>query len=202
MAEALALARAGLGRTAPNPSVGCVVVRDGAILARAATGPGGRPHAEEIALSQCESAGGDVYVTLEPCAARSMGGVSCTDLLIKAGVRRVFIACPDPHPLAEGAGIARLVAAGVGVDIGLMRAQAEAINAGFFLVVREGRPWVGESVDGAGFDAPFAPLDHESLQAALARHAANGLTRVYVAPGGPVAQELSRLGLLGGGGHV
>lgn len=200
MAEALALARAQLGRTAPNPSVGCVIVRDGRVLASAATGPGGRPHAEQAALAQCDSAGADVYVTLEPCAARSSGGSSCTDLLIEARVRRVFIASRDPHPLANGLGVDRLKAAGILVETGVMQAAGDALNAGFFLVVNSGRPLVGESVDGLGFDGAFQPLDHETLAEALARHAQSGLTRVYVAPGGALALELGRLGLLSRGG--
>jgi diaminohydroxyphosphoribosylaminopyrimidine deaminase/5-amino-6-(5-phosphoribosylamino)uracil reductase len=137
MEAALALARAQLGRTAPNPTVGCVIVRDGAVIAAAATGAGGRPHAEEQALAQLPSAAGaTVYVTMEPCNQRSAGGRSCTDLLLAAAPARVVIACLDPHPLANGAGIARLKAAGIVVDV-RPSAEAAALNADFFATLGE-----------------------------------------------------------------
>jgi pyrimidine deaminase RibD-like protein len=131
---ALALASAQAGRTAPNPSVGCVVVRAGEVLAQAATGDGGRPHAEEQALAACIAAGADVFVTLEPCHARSAGGLSCTDLLLAAHPARVVIASADPHPLANGAGVARLQAAGIAV-VWALRDDALALNAAFFASV-------------------------------------------------------------------
>ena len=114
MARALDLARAQLGKTSPNPSVGCVIVADGAIVGEGATGNGGRPHAEEIALDSAgeRAEGATAYVTLEPCNQRSGGSFSCSQLLLGAGVARVVIACPDPHPLgAHGAD--RLTASGV-----------------------------------------------------------------------------------------
>lgn len=132
MRRALALAAAQKGRTAPNPSVGCVIVKDGVVIAEAATADGGRPHAEEQALAACVARGADVFVTLEPCHARSAGGLSCTDLLLKAGPKRVVIAVGDPHPLAAGQGLKRLAAAGVALEIGLLEAEARALNADFF----------------------------------------------------------------------
>lgn len=133
MRRALELAGANIGATGDNPSVGCVIVRDGAMLGEAATAPGGRPHAEEQALDAAGDVRGAIaYVTLEPCAKRSAGGVSCTDRLIAAGVARVVIAARDPHPFASGAGVARLQAAGVWVEIGVMEAEARAQNADFF----------------------------------------------------------------------
>lgn len=134
MRRALALAAPGVGRTGENPSVGCVIVRDDAVIGEGATADGGRPHAEEIALAKAgaNARGATVYVTLEPCARRSAGGTSCTDLLIQAGVVRVVIAARDPHPYAAGAGIERLRAAGVEVEIGLVEAEARAQNAAFF----------------------------------------------------------------------
>ncbi|MGE0830053.1 MAG: bifunctional diaminohydroxyphosphoribosylaminopyrimidine deaminase/5-amino-6-(5-phosphoribosylamino)uracil reductase RibD [Hyphomonadaceae bacterium] len=133
MARALALAAAQKGRTGDNPAVGCVIVKDGAVLGEGATADGGRPHAEEIALQAAGAAarGAAAYVTLEPCARRTSGTASCADLLIAAGVGKVFIACADPHPMANGAGVARLEAAGAAVEIGLMASEAEAINADF-----------------------------------------------------------------------
>lgn len=132
MRRALALAQMQVGRTGPNPSVGCVIVKNGVILGEAATADGGRPHAEEQALRGVDARGATVYVTLEPCARRSQGGVSCADLLNRAGVARVVIACADPHPLAAGAGPEKLRAAGIAVDIGLLEADARALNAAFF----------------------------------------------------------------------
>jgi pyrimidine deaminase RibD-like protein len=134
MRRALELAAAHVGRTGDNPSVGCVIVKDGAIIGEGATALGGRPHAEEQALSQAGDAarGADVFVTLEPCAQRSAGGTSCSDLLLQAGVERVVIATRDPHPNANSAGVARLLVAGVVLEFGLMKAEARAQNAAFF----------------------------------------------------------------------
>jgi len=134
MQRALELAAANVGKTGDNPCVGCVVVKEGAVVGEGATAAGGRPHAEEFALTQAgdRAREGDVYLTLEPCAHRSTGGVSCADLLIGAGVERVVIAARDPHPYASGVGIERLRAAGVHVEIGLMEAEARAQNQDFF----------------------------------------------------------------------
>lgn len=131
MQRALALAATGAGRTGDNPSVGCVIALGDAVLAEARTGDGGRPHAEEQALAG-GGQGATAYVTLEPCAQRSAGGVACADLLIQAGVARVVIAASDPHPYAAGAGVERMRAAGIVVEIGLMEAEARAQNADFF----------------------------------------------------------------------
>lgn len=134
MRRALDLATPNLGRTGDNPSVGCVIVKDGVVIGEGATAETGRPHAEEAALAQAgaRARGTTVYVTLEPCAKRSTGGVSCADRLIEAGVGRVVIAAGDPHPFAAGAGIERLQAAGVQVETGVMEAEARAQNAAFF----------------------------------------------------------------------
>ncbi len=134
MLRALALAAPGVGRTGDNPSVGCVIVKDGGVIGEGATARGGRRHAEEQALAQAGDAahGATAYVTLEPCARRSAGGVACADRLIAAGVSRIVIATHDPHPNAAGAGIRRLRASGVAVEIGLMETEARAQNADFF----------------------------------------------------------------------
>lgn len=139
---ALALARRGLGNTWPNPAVGCVVVRDGRVLGRAVTAPGGRPHAEPAALEMAGDArGATVYVTLEPCC--HWGRTPpCTDALIKAGVARVVIALRDPDPRVNGEGIARLRAAGIEVSEGVLDAEAADVAAGFSSRVRLGRPLV------------------------------------------------------------
>lgn len=143
MRSALALARRGLGNTWPNPSVGCVVVRDGRVVGRAVTAPGGRPHAEPVALEMAGDAarGATVYVTLEPCC--HWGRTPpCVDALIAAGVARVVIAARDPDPRVNGAGIERLRAGGVVVDEGVLRDEATEIVAGFASRVHGGRPLV------------------------------------------------------------
>ncbi|HEU0066240.1 MAG TPA: bifunctional diaminohydroxyphosphoribosylaminopyrimidine deaminase/5-amino-6-(5-phosphoribosylamino)uracil reductase RibD, partial [Sphingomonas sp.] len=110
MGAALALAGRTRGATAPNPNVGCVIVREGRMIARGWTQPGGRPHAEAMALAQAGDAarGATAYVTLEPCAHVSPRGPACADLLIAAGMARVVIALTDPDPRTNGAGAARL----------------------------------------------------------------------------------------------
>ena len=133
MRRALGVAAAGLGRTGENPCVGCVIVRDGVIIAEARTADSGRPHAEEQALAQAgEARGATAYVTLEPCAKRSNGAASCADRLIASGVARVVIAARDPHPFAAGVGIERLQAAGIEVECGVMGPEARAQNSDFF----------------------------------------------------------------------
>src|SRR3954467_4310994 len=101
MRRAIDLARVNLGRTGSNPSVGCVIVRDGAVVGEGATGEGGRPHAEEVALDRAGAAarGATAYVTLEPCGQRSSGAASCGERLAGAGVARVVIACADASSL-------------------------------------------------------------------------------------------------------
>lgn len=133
MRRAIALARANLGLTGDNPSVGCVIVRDGVVVGEAATAPGGRPHAEEQALDQAgESArGATAYLTLEPCGERSAGHASCGERLASAGVREVFAACADPSVLAAGRGPERLRAAGVHYALGLLREEAAPLYADY-----------------------------------------------------------------------
>ena len=143
MVLALALGRRGLGRTHPNPAVGAVVVKDAVIVGRGWTQPGGRPHAEPVALAQAGSAanGATLYVTLEPC---SHVGKSppCTDAVIAAGITRVVSAIEDPNPEVAGQGHAKLRNAGIAVDVGLCAAEAAYAHAGHFRRVREHRPHV------------------------------------------------------------
>ena len=133
MRQAIALARTNLGRTAENPSVGCVLVNDGRIVGEGATAEGGRPHAEEIALAQAgaAAAGATVYVTLEPCGERSSGAPSCSQRLVAAKVARVVVACEDPSPYAAASGLGRLRAAGVDVDLGLLNDEAAPLYAAY-----------------------------------------------------------------------
>ena len=145
MAQALQLARRGLGTTWPNPSVGAVVVApSGEILGRGCTAPGGRPHAEAIALERagrrCE--GATLYVTLEPCAHQSGRGLACADVIAAARPARAVIALRDPDPRTDGDGIERLEAAGIGVEEGVLAEEAAAVMLGHLLRVTEGRPAV------------------------------------------------------------
>ncbi|MSP03772.1 MAG: bifunctional diaminohydroxyphosphoribosylaminopyrimidine deaminase/5-amino-6-(5-phosphoribosylamino)uracil reductase RibD [Acetobacteraceae bacterium] len=143
MRAALALARRGLGNTWPNPSVGCVVVSDGRVVGRAVTAPGGRPHAEPVALKIAGAAvkGATVYVTLEPCC--HWGRTPpCTDALIQSGVARVVIALRDPDPRVNGEGIAKLRVAGITVDEGCLAEEAAEVAKGFLTRVHHGRPLV------------------------------------------------------------
>ncbi|MGE4482882.1 bifunctional diaminohydroxyphosphoribosylaminopyrimidine deaminase/5-amino-6-(5-phosphoribosylamino)uracil reductase RibD [Acidocella sp.] len=141
MRTALALARRGLGQTAPNPSVGCVIVKQGRIVGRGFTSPGGRPHAEVNALAAAgdEARGATAYVTLEPCNFTGKTG-PCTEALISAGVARVVLGARDPHARVNGGGIARLRAAGVSVSEDMLRRECEAVISGFAMVQAQQRP--------------------------------------------------------------
>lgn len=141
METALTLAARGLGQTWPNPTVGCLLVRDGKPVGRGWTQPGGRPHAETEALSRAGSLalGATAVVTLEPCV--HYGETPpCVDALLQAGVRRVVVAITDPDPRVAGKGIAALRAAGVSVTTGVCAARAEHLNKGFILRTTRHRP--------------------------------------------------------------
>ncbi len=148
MAAALRLARHGIGRVAPNPAVGCLIVRDGRVLGRGATRPGGRPHAEAVALADARMRYGEealrgatAYVSLEPCAHHGRTP-PCADALVAAGIARVVAPMADPDPRVDGRGFARLREAGITVDAGLMAAEAAEVNAGFLTRISMGRPRV------------------------------------------------------------
>jgi diaminohydroxyphosphoribosylaminopyrimidine deaminase/5-amino-6-(5-phosphoribosylamino)uracil reductase len=143
MRAALSLARRHLGRVWPNPSVGCIVVRDGLVVGRGVTAPGGRPHGEPQALAQAgEGArGATVYVSLEPCNHHGKTP-PCSEALIDAGVARIVVACEDPDPRVSGSGIRRLRDAGIQVDVGLCAREAQEVNAGFITRILKGRPGV------------------------------------------------------------
>ncbi|MBO9714140.1 bifunctional diaminohydroxyphosphoribosylaminopyrimidine deaminase/5-amino-6-(5-phosphoribosylamino)uracil reductase RibD [Sphingomonas sp.] len=144
MAAALALSGRGRGRTAPNPCVGCVIVKDGKAIGRGWTQPGGRPHAEAMALAEAGSAarGATVYTTLEPCAHVSPRGPACTNLLFEAGVARVVIALGDPDPRTDGRGASALAAAGIDVIEDAAVPEARRAMAGFLTRLALGRPFV------------------------------------------------------------
>jgi diaminohydroxyphosphoribosylaminopyrimidine deaminase/5-amino-6-(5-phosphoribosylamino)uracil reductase len=155
MGAALALGDRSRGRTAPNPNVGALIVKAGRVIGRGWTRPGGRPHAEAVALAQAgtESRGATCYTTLEPCAHVSPRGPACTDLLITAGIGRVVIALDDPDSRTNGMGIERLRAAGITVTTNMRSAEARRSMAGFLTRQAQGRPQVtlklALSLDGA-----------------------------------------------------
>ena len=143
MAEAIRLGEEARGQSAPNPNVGCVVVSAaGKIVGKGATAPGGRPHAEAVALAEAgrRATGATVYATLEPCAHDSVRGPACTDLLLKAKPARVVIALKDADPRTSGKGIKRLRAAGIEVSLGVGREAAKRSLAGWLTRLAIGRP--------------------------------------------------------------
>lgn len=143
MDAALNLAARGLGRVAPNPAVGCVIVKEGRVLGRGWTQPGGRPHAETEALRQAGAAaeGACAYVTLEPCSHHGKTP-PCADALIKAGIARCVVALEDPDGRVEGRGLEKLRDAGIEVSVGVKAEAARFLNEGFLRRVTELRPMV------------------------------------------------------------
>ena len=198
-ARAIALATAQMGRTWPNPAVGCVIVKDGVVIGEAATADGGRPHAEEQAVPAAgETArGATAYVTMEPCGARSSGRTSCSHFLVEAGVSRVVVAAVDPSPFASGRGVERLRKAGLEVETGLLSDDAAVLYEGYLHRLETGRPMVRISEDGQGFDARFAASARADLVTELKRLGEAGYTRLWTGPG-DLADALSEQGLLTG----
>jgi len=146
MALALAWAAKGMTITAPNPRVGCVIVRDGEVIGAGHTQPAGQAHAEIQALRDAAARGNDVrgataYVTLEPCSHYGRTP-PCSNALVEAGLGRVVAAMGDPNPLVAGRGMAQLAAAGIAAASGLLADEAYELNIGFFSRMRRGRPWV------------------------------------------------------------
>jgi diaminohydroxyphosphoribosylaminopyrimidine deaminase/5-amino-6-(5-phosphoribosylamino)uracil reductase len=145
MGAAIALGERGRGLTAPNPNVGCVIVRDGRIVGRGWTQKGGRPHAEAMALADAggSARGAHAFVTLEPCCHASPRGPACADLLIEAGIAGITIATEDPDPRMRGGGVRRLEEAGIPAHTAGSHHQAASRSmSGFLARVRLGRPLV------------------------------------------------------------
>ena len=162
MRHALALSRRGLGNTWPNPAVGCVILRDGVVVGRGWTQPGGRPHAEAMALAQAGAAarGATAYVTLEPCAHHGRTP-PCAEALAAAGVSRVVSALTDPDPRVAGRGHAILRRAGSEVRAGVCEAEARALQQGFLSRVTKGRPMLTLKL-ASSFDGRIATASGES----------------------------------------
>lgn len=177
MALALSLGRRGQGRTWPNPAVGCVIVRDGRVVGRGRTGDGGRPHAETRALARAGPAarGATAYVSLEPCAHHG-ATPPCAEALIAAGVARVVAPLEDADPRVSGRGFAKLRAAGIAVDTGVLAEEAAHDLAGFLRVAGGGLPRVTLKL-AASFDGRIATATGESqwITGAQARRAVHAM---------------------------
>lgn len=177
MAAAIALGRRGLGTTAPNPAVGCLIVRDGVIVGRGATQPGGRPHAETEAIRDAGefARGATLYVSLEPC---SHHGVTppCAEAIVAAGLARVVSAIEDPDRRVAGRGHAKIVEAGIGLRVGVGAREARRLTLGHILRVTEGRPMVtlklAETADG------YAAGGEHDPRLMITGQAANGRVQV------------------------
>jgi len=181
MTAALSLAARNLGDTWPNPSVGCVIVKNNVIIGRGWTQSGGRPHAETEALARAggEAKGATAYVTLEPCSHHGKTP-PCAGALIAAGIARAVVATVDPDPRVAGQGIAKLKAAGIQVELGTAKAPAERLNAGFFMRMTQNRPLfamkTASSLDGrialANGDSKWitGPEARQAVQALRARY--------------------------------
>ena len=165
MRAALAQAAKALYSATPNPRVGCVIVRDGDVLAEGHTQPTGFAHAEAHALHHAQQQGVDVrgatvYVSLEPCSHHGRTP-PCADALITAGIARVVVAIEDPNPLVAGQGLARLRAAGIKVELGVLADEAREMNRGFLHRMQHGRPWVRMKI-AASLDGGTALQNGES----------------------------------------
>ncbi len=165
MRAALAQAAKALYSATPNPRVGCVIVREGDVLAEGHTQPTGFAHAEAHALHHAQQQGVDVrgatvYVSLEPCSHHGRTP-PCADALITAGVARVVVAIEDPNPLVAGQGLARLRAAGIKVELGVLAEEAREMNRGFLHRMQDGRPWVRMKI-AASLDGGTALQNGES----------------------------------------
>lgn len=162
MARALALAARGRDTATPNPSVGCVIAKSGRVIGEGWHARAGEPHAEAMALAACRESpeGATVYVTLEPCGHHGRTP-PCADALVAARLARVVAALEDPNPLVKGRGLARLEAAGIRVETGLLAAEAREVHLGFLARMSRGRPWMRLKT-AASLDGRTALADGES----------------------------------------
>ena len=177
MAAALRFGRRNFGLTAPNPCVAALIVRDGVVVGRGVTAPGGRPHAEVVALAEAGEAarGATMVVTLEPCS-HTGATPPCADAIVAAGIARVVAALEDPDARVAGRGLARLRDAGVAVTVGVGETQARRDHRGHILRVTAGRPMVtlklAQTADG------YAAGDEHDARLAITGEAANGVVQV------------------------
>lgn len=198
LAAAAAVAARGRPLSRPNPAVGAMIVRDGVVVARGWTQPGGRPHAEAMALEAAGEAAhsATLYVTLEPCAHRSERGLACADLVAVSGLSRVVVGCADPDPRTAGAGLARIRDAGIAADL-VACPEAEESLAGYLMTQREGRPHVtlklATSLDGC---IALASGESQWITGEPARahvHAARARCDAILVGGGTMRDDAPRL---------
>jgi diaminohydroxyphosphoribosylaminopyrimidine deaminase / 5-amino-6-(5-phosphoribosylamino)uracil reductase len=163
------LASRGVPLSRPNPAVAAIIVKDGRVVGRGWTQPGGRPHAEAVALTMAGSSadGATLYVTLEPCAHPSERGPACADLVARSGIARVVVGCGDPDPRTAGAGLARIAAAGIAVAL-IENATCRASLAGYLTRTRLNRPLVILKLALSG-DARLVPPQGQWLTGEVAR---------------------------------
>ncbi len=205
MRAAIALARRGLGRTWPNPSVAALVVDESVeppvVRGRGRTAPGGRPHAEANAVAEAGAGarGATMYVTLEPCARRSQRvfGPSCTEIILASGIRRVVIGAADPSPFASGEGTAALRAAGIEVITGICEAEAREVTRGHCLRVSSHRPFVtlklAQTKDGFAGTADRQPVAITGAEAQAHVHRLRSIHDALVTGIGTVLADDPRL---------
>ncbi|MEO6092528.1 MAG: bifunctional diaminohydroxyphosphoribosylaminopyrimidine deaminase/5-amino-6-(5-phosphoribosylamino)uracil reductase RibD [Novosphingobium sp.] len=198
LAAAASLAARAQPLSRPNPAVGAIVVADGTVVGRGWTQPGGRPHAEALALSAAgeRARGGTLYVTLEPCAHGSVRGPACSDVVAASGLARVVVGCGDPDPRTAGEGIARICAAGIAVETPFS-VEAEESLAGYLLQCREHRPQVTLKL-ATSLDGCIARADGESCwitgEAARAHcHALRAKADAILVGGGTLRADTPRL---------
>ena len=198
LAATARLAARGRPLSRPNPAVGALIVRDGVVVAQGWTQAHGRPHAEAVALAAAgaAAAGATLYVTLEPCAHVSPRGPSCADLVAASGLARVVVGCADPDPRTAGAGIARIRAAGITVDL-LPSAEAEASLAGYLMRARHGRPHVTLKL-ATSLDGRIAMASGESQwitgpEARVHTHAMRARSDAILVGGGTLRADQPRL---------
>lgn len=199
MAAAIALSRRGRGLSTPNPNVACLIVRDGRVVGRGWTRPGGRPHAEAQALDEAmdRARGACCYVTLEPCFHLSPRGPRCVDLIARAGIARVVIGLRDPDPRTDGQGAAWLRDQGIAVEMGVMAGEAAGAMAGFILRQTRGRPQVTLKL-GLSLDGRIARPDGQSqwITGAAARahaHVERAMHDAILVGGGTLRADAPRL---------
>lgn len=162
MQRAIELAQRGQYSTKPNPNVGCVIVKDGQVIGEGFHPKAGQPHAEVFALRQAgaDAQGATAYVTLEPCAHYGRTP-PCAEALVKAQLKKVVVACPDPNPLVAGKGVQILRDAGIEVEVGVLQQQAHALNFGFLKAMATGLPYVRLKI-AASLDGRTAMASGES----------------------------------------
>ena len=192
MGTALAMAWSQLGRTAPNPAVGCVLVHDGQVIATGATADGGRPHAERQALDNAgkRAAGCTAYVTLEPCAFQGQTP-PCANALIKAGIVRVVIATIDRHPQVSGRGVQMLRDAGIDVETSICSDRSDPIYDGFFHRIETGHPAIYRDDNPATYDFTLTTTDEVCPEKLLERLGKRGFNRVNISVNSNLKQLLA-----------